>query len=122
MYGRLSGQTRTWCFISLPQEGKLARSGLADLFLGVEVVSEKNAGAYRGILARRGIKADEFVMVGNSLRSDILPVLELGARAVHVPYHLTWHHEHVPEESLPREGWYRLESIAAIGEFLESIN
>lgn len=104
------------------QEGKLARSGLADLFLGVEVVSEKNAGAYRGILARRGIKADEFVMVGNSLRSDILPVLELGARAVHVPYHVTWHHEHVPEESLPREGWYRLESIAAIGEFLGSIN
>jgi putative hydrolase of the HAD superfamily len=104
------------------QEGKLARSGLADLFLGVEVVSEKNAGAYRGILARRGIKADEFVMVGNSLRSDILPVLELGARAVHIPYHVTWHHEHVADESLPSEGWYRLESIAAIGAFLGSIS
>ena len=96
------------------QESKLARSGLADLFLGVEVVSEKSAGAYRGILARRGIKAGEFVMVGNSLRSDILPVLELGARAVHVPYHVTWHHEQVPEESLPDTGWYRLERIGEV--------
>jgi len=97
------------------QESKLARSGLADLFLGVEIVSEKNASSYRGILARRGIKADEFVMVGNSLRSDVVPVLELGARAVHIPYQVTWHHEHVPEESLPEAGWFRLESIGELG-------
>jgi putative hydrolase of the HAD superfamily len=68
------------------QESKLARSGLADLFLGVEILSEKNANSYRGVLKRRGIKPEEFVMVGNSLRSDLLPVLELGARAVHIPY------------------------------------
>jgi putative hydrolase of the HAD superfamily len=103
------------------QEGKLARSGLADLFLGVEIVSEKNVGSYRGILKRRGIKVDEFVMVGNSLRSDIVPVLELGARAVHIPYHVTWHHEHVPEESLPRSGWYRLEKIAELSPLLASL-
>jgi putative hydrolase of the HAD superfamily len=95
------------------QESKLARSGLAGLFLGVEIVSEKNAATYRGILSRRGIKPEEFVMVGNSLRSDIVPVLELGARAVHIPYHVTWHHEHVAEDELPRQGWRR---IAAIGE------
>jgi putative hydrolase of the HAD superfamily len=103
------------------QESKLARSGLADLFLGVEIVSEKNAGSYRGILTRRGIGADEFVMVGNSLRSDVVPVLELGARAVHIPYHVTWHHEQVPEESLPRSGWYRLEKIAELSPLLDSL-
>jgi putative hydrolase of the HAD superfamily len=103
------------------QESKLARSGLADLFLGVEIVSEKNAGSYRGILTRRGITADEFVMVGNSLRSDVVPVLELGARAVHIPYHVTWHHEHVPEESLPKTGWYRLESIAGLSRLLDGL-
>ena len=103
------------------QESKLSRSGLADLFLGVEIVSEKNVNSYTGILKRRGIKTDEFVMVGNSLRSDILPVLELGARAVHIPYHVTWHHEQVPEESLPRSGWYRLEKIAELSPLLASL-
>jgi putative hydrolase of the HAD superfamily len=103
------------------QESKLARSGLADLFLGVEIVSEKNAGSYRGILTRRGINAGEFVMVGNSLRSDVVPVLELGARAVHIPYQVTWHHEHVPEESLPKAGWFRLESIAGLSRLLDEL-
>jgi putative hydrolase of the HAD superfamily len=100
------------------QESKLARSGLADLFLGVEIVSEKNVASYRGILSRRGIKADEFVMVGNSPRSDILPVLELGARAVHIPYQVTWHHEHVPPDSLPKTGWHKLEKISELGPLL----
>ena len=103
------------------QESKLARSGLADLFLGVEIVSEKNVSSYRGILSRRGIKPDEFVMVGNSLRSDIVPVLELGARAVHVPYDVTWHHELVPEDSLPRSGWYRLETITELSPLLATL-
>ncbi len=103
------------------QESKLARSGLAGLFLGVEIVSEKNVDSYLRILERRGIKPEEFVMVGNSLRSDVAPVLELGARAVHIPYHVTWHHEHVPEESLPREGWYRTDSIAELSRLLEKL-
>ena len=103
------------------QESKLARSGLAGLFIGVEIVSEKNVSSYQGILKRRGINAEEFVMVGNSLRSDILPVLEVGARAVHIPYHVTWHHEQVPEESLPRSGWYRLERIAELSPLLASL-
>jgi putative hydrolase of the HAD superfamily len=100
------------------QESKLARSGLADLFLGVEIVSEKSVSSYRAILSRRGIKADEFVMVGNSLRSDIVPVLELGARAVHIPYHVTWRHEQVDEESLPGSGWRRLERIGELSGLL----
>jgi putative hydrolase of the HAD superfamily len=104
------------------QESKLARSGLGELFSGVEIVSEKNADSYRAILKRRGIKKEEFVMVGNSLRSDVAPVVELGARAVHIPYEVTWHHELVPEESLPRSGWHRLGSIGEVGGHLSTIN
>ena len=93
------------------QEGKLARSGLGDLFSGVEVVSEKDTETYRGIFKRRGIRPEDFVMVGNSLRSDIVPVVNLGGQAVHIPYHVTWQHEHVPDESMPQTGWHRLDSI-----------
>jgi putative hydrolase of the HAD superfamily len=96
------------------QEGKLARSGLGHLFFGVEVLSEKNVDSYRGVFTRRGIKADEFVMVGNSLRSDVAPVVALGARAVHIPYPVTWHHEHVDDEALPRRGWRRIASIREV--------
>jgi putative hydrolase of the HAD superfamily len=104
------------------QESKLARSGLADMFSGVEILSDKNVDSYRSLLTRRGIKPDEFVMVGYSLRSDIAPVVALGARAVHIPYHVTWNHEHVPEESLPRSGWYRLGGIGELAALLESID
>jgi putative hydrolase of the HAD superfamily len=103
------------------QESKLARSGLAGLFLGVEIVSEKDVESYRRILERRGIKPEEFVMAGNSLRSDVVPVLELGARAVHIPYQVTWHHEHVPDESLPRDGWYRIDNITELSRLLDTL-
>ena len=103
------------------QESKLARSGLAAMFSGVEVLSEKNVESYSSVLRRRRIDAAEFVMVGNSLRSDIAPVVALGARAVHIPYPLTWHHEQVSDESMPREGWHRLESITELGKLLETL-
>lgn len=76
------------------QESKLARSGIAETFSAVEIVSEKDPATYRRILARQAVAPEEFVMVGNSVRSDVLPVLELGARAVHVPYRITWALEH----------------------------
>lgn len=72
------------------QESKVARSGLADRFWRVEIVSEKDAETYRRVLERHRIAPERFLMVGNSVRSDILPVLAIGGRAVHVPYHLTW--------------------------------
>ncbi|MHC1478781.1 HAD family hydrolase [Frateuria aurantia] len=75
------------------QEQKVALSGLADLFARIEIVSEKDPATYAGVLARSGVAAESFVMVGNSLRSDIAPVLELGGRAIHIPYHLLWLHE-----------------------------
>ena len=104
------------------QESKLARSGLAERFAGVEILSDKNVDAYRRVLDRRGITAGEFVMVGNSLRSDVVPVIELGARAVHIPYHLTWDHEQVDEGSLPADGWFRLEKITDLSRLLASLD
>ena len=78
----------------LHQETKVARSGLAELFWRVEIVSEKDEATYRRILERHGVDPATFVMVGNSVRSDVLPVLAIGGRAVHVPYPVTWALEH----------------------------
>ena len=77
----------------LDQERKLERSGLADLFHHVEVVSDKTSADYARVLRRLGLAPEQFLMVGNSLRSDVLPLLELGAQAVHIPYAATWAHE-----------------------------
>ena len=103
------------------QESKLARSGLGEQFLGVEILSEKNAETYRGVFQRRAIQPQDFVMVGNSLRSDVVPVVELGGRAIHIPYVVTWEHEQVPEEELPSTGWRRLETIRELPAALETI-
>ncbi len=75
------------------QETKLVKSGLGLHFSKVEIVSEKDESTYAAILERQGIPASRFTMVGNSVKSDILPVLALGGRAIHIPYHLTWTHE-----------------------------
>ena len=75
------------------QEKKVARSGLADLFQRIEIVSEKDPGTYGRVLSEFGVPPGRFAMVGNSLRSDVEPVLRLGGWAVHLPYHVTWAHE-----------------------------
>lgn len=77
----------------LHQETKLAASGLGELFVAVEIVSEKDASTYERVFARHGTGAAQAVMCGNSMRSDILPALEAGAYAAHVPYPLIWEHE-----------------------------
>lgn len=90
------------------QESKIARSGLAERFDAVEIVSEKDPATYRRVLARHGVDPARFVMVGNSVRSDILPVLSIGAHAVHVPYAITWAHE---EAEPPDEHYRRIDSV-----------
>ncbi|MBB6245105.1 HAD family hydrolase [Rhodanobacter sp. A1T4] len=75
------------------QEKKVAQSGLADLFQRIEIVSEKNAATYRRVLGEFKLQPAQFAMVGNSLRSDIEPVVRLGGWGVHLPYHVTWAHE-----------------------------
>ena len=79
------------------QERKVGESGLAAHFQAIEILSEKDGPAYERILRRHDIRPEEFAMVGNSLKSDILPVLRLGGAGVHIPYHLTWAHEHAEE-------------------------
>jgi putative hydrolase of the HAD superfamily len=103
------------------QESKLAQSGLGDLFLGVEILTEKNVDSYRGVFRRRSIQPEDFVMVGNSLRSDVVPVVSLGGHAVHIPYEVTWDHEHVPEEEMPKQGWRRIASIRELPGLLEEL-
>jgi putative hydrolase of the HAD superfamily len=75
------------------QEAKVRDSGMAHLFRRIEIVSEKDDATYARLFDEFGIVPRQFVMVGNSLRSDIVPVLRLGGWGVHVPYHLTWAHE-----------------------------
>jgi len=75
------------------QEAKVRQSGLAELFRRIEIVSEKDAPTYARVLSEFDLPASQFVMIGNSLRSDIAPVLALGGWGVHMPYHTTWAHE-----------------------------
>jgi putative hydrolase of the HAD superfamily len=93
------------------QEAKVRDSGLSDLFRRIEIVSEKDTRTYARLFAEFGIAPAQFLMVGNSLRSDIAPVLELGGWGVHVPYHVTWAHE---AEGEVRSGSERMRSIVSL--------
>ncbi|WP_435530963.1 HAD family hydrolase [Pseudotabrizicola algicola] len=95
----------------LDQERKLAQSGLGDLFDGVEIVSDKTAKVYAAIFARHGTAPEQAMMVGNSLKSDVLPVLDVGGWGVHVPHGLTWALEHAD----PPQGHARFYQLADLG-------
>jgi putative hydrolase of the HAD superfamily len=96
------------------QESKLARSGLGPNFRHIEIVRDKDASVYASILAKHNIPPSEFLMVGNSIRSDILPVLDIGGKAAHIPYAITWQHEvaSLPEAGV--DGYFHLESMDAL--------
>jgi putative hydrolase of the HAD superfamily len=96
------------------QESKIARSGLAERFESVEIVAEKDEATYRRILQRGGATPDRFLMIGNSMRSDILPVLDLGGQAVHIPYRITWAHEAVSRPEVAPLGFHTLDSIREV--------
>lgn len=103
------------------QERKLSLSGLAGLFRAVEIVSEKDSSTYERILRRHGVAPDRFLMVGNSLKSDILPVLAIGGVAAHVPYHLTWAAERV--DTLPDAAgrFFQLGSLRELPELIRGM-
>jgi putative hydrolase of the HAD superfamily len=103
------------------QERKLTKSGLAEHFDQVEIVSEKDAATYERILRRHDIAADRFLMVGNSLRSDILPVLALGAAGAHVPYPLTWAAERVEDVPIVEGRLFRLVNLRELPAVVESL-
>jgi putative hydrolase of the HAD superfamily len=103
------------------QEAKVAASGLGDLFHRIEIVSEKDEGAYRRVLTEFSVEPSRFLMIGNSLRSDIEPVLALGGWGLHMPYHVTWAHEtsHGVDPGHPR--LLRVDRPAEIPEALRAL-
>jgi putative hydrolase of the HAD superfamily len=103
------------------QETKIARSGLADYFSHIEIVSEKDQQLYQALLDRRQLDPRRFLMVGNSLKSDILPVVALGAWAVHIPYHTTWIHEVVVQDQVS-QNYFELEHMGQLPALLDKLN
>ena len=103
----------------LHQEQKLAASGLADAFSAVEIVSEKDRSTYERIFARHGTGAGEAAMCGNSLKSDVLPALQAGAWAAHIPYAVTWAHE-LADPPLGHPRFTELPSITDLAGWLEA--
>src|SRR6266540_2570740 len=101
------------------QETKLARSALGQHFTHVEIVSDKSVASYRALFDKYKIDPAHFLMVGNSLRSDILPVTALGARAVYIPYHLTWAHEAVDDHDPQVHDYVELEHIGLLPALIE---
>lgn len=101
------------------QQRKLSKSGLGEFFADVEIVSEKDPKTYEDILRRQGAKPAEFLMVGNSLKSDVLPVLEVGASAAHVPYKVTWALEHSDTVPDAPDRFFKLTSIRELPDLVK---
>ncbi|SEM00855.1 putative hydrolase of the HAD superfamily [Maribacter orientalis] len=101
----------------LDQERKLERSGLSEYFHHVEVLSDKKEKNYSDLLEHLQISPSEFLMIGNSLKSDVLPLVEIGARAIHVPFHTTWEHEEV-KEPIENNGYMTISTLTDILEYV----
>ena len=102
----------------LDQERKLEASGLSQYFHHVEVMSDKTPEKYKHLLDHLQIKTSEFLMVGNSLKSDVLPLIEIGAQAIHIPFHTTWAHEEVSKESAEEADFLTLSDAKELLEVL----
>ncbi|RZL50213.1 MAG: HAD family hydrolase [Pedobacter sp.] len=97
----------------LDQERKLKKSGLHHYFHHIEIMSDKQQSDYQKLIKHLDCRPEEFLMLGNSLKSDVLPVLGVGGHAAHVPFHTTWLHEHVDDEIL-HANFYQIETLSAI--------
>ncbi len=101
----------------LDQEQKIKKSGLAHYFDYVEVMSDKKPVNYQKLLSHLGILPQDFIMIGNSVKSDVLPVLEIGGAAFHIPFHTTWEHEQV-KEPVVHPNFKELKSILELEKYL----
>jgi len=101
----------------LDQERKLRKSGLSKYFHHIEIMSEKDDANYLKLIRHLDIQPEELLMVGNSLKSDILPVLNIGGSAIHVPYHITWAHEQI-NHTIEHDKFRTVEHISIILEHL----
>ena len=95
----------------LDQERKLEKSGLTDYFHHIEVLSDKKEGNYSKLLNHLDIIPSEFLMIGNSLKSDVLPLVNIKAHAIHVPFHTTWAHEQVTEKETNGKSYKTIKSL-----------
>ena len=98
----------------LDQERKLEKSGLLKYFHHIEVMSEKKVPDYQKLIRHLDISSPEFLMIGNSLKSDVLPLLEIGASAIHIPFHTTWAHEEVNQQDAFNSDYKTLSSLSDI--------
>ncbi len=103
------------------QEAKIEQSGLKAYFRSIEIVTDKTPQSYAALLARHHIEPSRFLMIGNSLRSDVLPVLEIGGQAVHVPYAITWAHEHVDVPPDQQSRYHELEHSGQLPSLVEHL-
>lgn len=97
----------------LDQKSKLKKSGLNHYFHHIEIMSEKGEDDYLKLIKRLEIRPEQFMMIGNSLKSDVIPVLNIGGHAIHVPYHTTWAHEHV-ETKLEHDNFKHVEHLLEV--------
>lgn len=102
----------------LDQERKLEKSGLSRYFQHVEVLSDKKEDNYKNLLDHLSVPIEEFLMIGNSLKSDVMPILNLGGQAVHVPFHTTWAHELLPVENESRRNHLKVNSLKEVLKYL----
>ncbi|WP_452230145.1 MULTISPECIES: HAD family hydrolase [unclassified Lacinutrix] len=98
----------------LDQERKLEKSGLLDYFHHIEVLSDKKEENYSKLLKHLDINPSEFLMIGNSLKSDILPLINIKAKAIHIPFHTTWAHEQVTEKETNGKAYRTVKSLKEI--------
>ncbi len=105
----------------LDQERKLAQSGLGDLFDGVEIVSDKTPDVYREIFQRHGTDVSHAMMVGNSMRSDVVPVVEAGGWGVFVPHGLVWEHEHA-EAPVDQPRFREISDLSGLADLIQTVS
>ena len=101
----------------LDQERKLIKSGLEKHFHHIEIMSDKKTDDFRKLLRHLDCKPENFMMIGNSLKSDVLPVLELGGTAVHVPFHITWAHEEI-SHTIKHPDFYQVKNLGEVYQLL----
>jgi len=106
----------------LDQQRKLNNSSLEKYFEHIEIISDKTENDYYTLMKRLGIKTEDFKMIGNSLKSDILPVVEIGGQAVHIPYHTTGEHEKVKVSDKVKSSYVEIGNISEIVRIIEEYN
>mgnify|MGYP003301475390 FL=1 len=106
----------------LHQRSKIEDSGLDKMVAGFDIFHEKDPESYLDFLIEKNIDPKNFLMAGNSLRSDVLPIVAIGGHAVHIPYELTWDYEKITDGTVPKSGYSVIESIRDLPSFVSELH